>query len=120
MSQSAALAALRKRHFALDALPDTIVIPAFEARQREANVRAIADATLDVIAFAPLAAEAEFNSVGDRLHALRKLYSLARQAGALGADPAPSAPHSRPQGPRPARAGLPATAHAAIRESSDA
>jgi hypothetical protein len=86
MSQSAALAALRKRHFALDALPDTIVIPAFEARQRATNVRAIADATVDDIAFVLLAAEVEFNSVGDRLHALRKLYSLARQAGALGAD----------------------------------
>ena len=86
MSQSAALAALRKRHFALDALPDTIVIPAFEARQREANVRAIADATLDDIAFALLTAEAEFNAVGDRLQALRKLYNLARRAGALGAD----------------------------------
>ena len=86
MTPSAAIAALRKRHFALEALPDTIVIPAFEARQREPNVRAIADATLDDIAFAVLAAEAEFNAFGDRLHALRKLYSLARQAGALGAD----------------------------------
>lgn len=86
MNQSAALAALRKRHFALDALPDTIVIPACQARQRETNVRAIADATLDDIAFALLTAEAEFNAFGDRLHALRKLYSLARQAGALGAD----------------------------------
>ena len=86
MNQSAVLPALRKRHFALDALPDIIAIPAFQARQREANVRAIADATLDDIAFALLAAEAEFNAVGDRLHALRKLYSLARQAGALGAD----------------------------------
>lgn len=86
MTLSAAITALRKRHFALEALPDTIVIPAFEARQRVPNVRAIADATLDDIAFALLAAEAEFNAVGDRLHALRKLYSLARQAGALGAD----------------------------------
>jgi len=86
MNQSAALAALRKRHFALDALPNTIVIPAFETRQRAASIRAIADATLDDIAFALLTAEAEFNAVGDRLHALRKLYNLARRAGARGAD----------------------------------
>jgi hypothetical protein len=86
MTPSAAIAALRKRHFALEALPETIVIPACQARQRETNVRAIADATLDDNAFAVLAAEAEFNAFGDRLHALRKLYSLARQAGALGAD----------------------------------
>jgi hypothetical protein len=86
MTQSAALAALCKRHFALDALPDMIANPALEARQRGATVKAIEDATLDDIAFAMLVTESEFNAVGDRLHALRKLYSLARQAGALGAD----------------------------------
>ena len=86
MTQSAALASLRKRHFALDALPDTIAIPVLEARQREASVKTIEDVTLDDIAFAIRGIEAEFNAVGDRLHALRKLYTLARQAGALGAD----------------------------------
>ena len=86
MTASAAIVALRKRHFALDALPDLIAIPAFEARQRPATVKAIEDATLDDIAFAMLVTEAEFNAVGDRLHALRKLYNLARQAGALGSD----------------------------------
>lgn len=86
MTASNAIAALRKRHFALEALPETIVVPAPESQQREGSVTAIEDATLDDIAFALLAAEAEFNAVGERLHALRKLYSLARQAGALGAD----------------------------------
>ncbi len=86
MTTSAAVTALRKRHIWLDALPDTIAIPALEARQRPATVKAIEDATLDDIAFAMLVTEAEFNAVGDKLHALRKLYSLARQAGALGAD----------------------------------
>jgi len=86
MTTSVALAALRKRHFALEALPGTIVIPAHEARQREATVKATEDATVDDIAFAIRGVEAEFNAVGDRLHALRKLYSLAREAGALGAD----------------------------------
>jgi hypothetical protein len=83
MTRSAAFAALRKRHIALDALPDTIAIPVFEGRQRAATVKAIEE---DDIAFAMLAAEAEFNAVGNRLHALRKLYGLTRQAGALGAD----------------------------------
>ena len=46
MTTSTAVTALRKRHFALDALPDTIAIPALEARQREASVKAIEDATL--------------------------------------------------------------------------
>jgi hypothetical protein len=86
MSISAAVTALRKRHLWLEALPDTIAIPAIEARRRPATLKAIEDATLDDIAFAMLGAEAEFNAVGDRLHALRKLYTLARQAGALGAD----------------------------------
>jgi hypothetical protein len=86
MTNSAALAALRTRHFALDTLPDTIVIPALGPRRREAAVKAIEDATLDDIAFAVRGIEAEFNAVGDRLHALRKLYGLARKTGALGAD----------------------------------
>lgn len=86
MTASAAVTALRKRHIWLEALPDSIAIPALEARQRPATVKAIEDVTLDDIAFAMLGAEAKFNAIGDRLHALRKLYTLARQAGALGAD----------------------------------
>jgi hypothetical protein len=86
MTTSVAVTALRKRHMWLEALPDTVSIPALEARQRPAAVKPVEDATLDDIAFAMLGMEAEFNAVGDRLHALRKLYSLARQAGALGSD----------------------------------
>ena len=86
MNGSAALASLRKRHFALDALPDTIVIPVLGGVRREQVVKPLEDATLDDIAFAVLGVEAEFNAIGDRLHALRKLYGLARQAGARGAE----------------------------------
>jgi hypothetical protein len=86
MTTSAAVTALRKRHIWLEALPDTIAIPAIDARRRPATVKAIEDATLDDIAFAMLGVEADFNAIGDRLHALRQLYTLARQAGALGAD----------------------------------
>lgn len=86
MTSSAALTEIRKRHFTLDGLPDTIVVPAFEAPRREPIVVPLEDATLDDIAFAMRGVEAEFNAIGDRLHALRKLYGLARQAGALGAE----------------------------------
>ncbi len=86
MTTSIAVTALRKRHIWLEALPDTVSIPVLEAQQRPAAGKPIEDATLDDIAFAMLGMEAEFNAVGDRLHALRKLYNLARQAGALGSD----------------------------------
>jgi hypothetical protein len=86
MTTSIAVTALRKRHIWLEALPDTVSIPALEARQRPVAVKPVEDATLDDIAFAMLGVEAEFNAIGDRLHALRKLYGLARQAGALGSD----------------------------------
>ncbi len=86
MSNSTRIATLRKRHYALEALPDTIVVPALGARRPEATVKRIEDATLDDIAFALRGIEAEFNAVGDRLHALRRLYVLAREVGALGCE----------------------------------
>ena len=86
MTSSATLAGLRQRHSALQSLPDTITVPSLGARRPVAVVRSIEQATLDDIAFAMRGVEAEFNAVGDRLAALRKLYGLARQAGALGAD----------------------------------
>lgn len=86
MTSSAALTEIRKRHYALEALPDTIVIPVLGEIRREQVVKPIEDATLDDIAFALLGVEAEFSAVGDRLHALRKLYGLTRQAGARGSE----------------------------------
>ena len=86
MTNSAALTEIRKRHYALEALPDTIVIPVLGEIRREQVVKPIEGATLDDIAFALLGVEAEFSAVGDRLHALRKLYGLARQAGAHGSE----------------------------------
>jgi hypothetical protein len=85
MSPAATLAAVRKRHISLESLPETIVVPAFASLGRNAAVKSIVDATLDDIAFAVRGLEDEFNALGDRLHALRRLYGLARQAGALGA-----------------------------------
>ncbi len=80
------LSAVRKLRCTLDALPDTIVVPALGVLRREPLVKRLEEATLDDIAFAVRGIEAEFNTVADRLHALRKLYGLAREAGALGAE----------------------------------
>ncbi|MFN3946115.1 MAG: hypothetical protein ACK4K7_14410 [Allosphingosinicella sp.] len=86
MTSSAALTRIRKRHYALETLPDTIVVPLLGETRSEQAIKPIEEATLDDIAFALLGVEAEFSAVGDRLHALRKLYGLARQAGARGSE----------------------------------
>lgn len=86
MPSTATLASFRQRHYALQSLPETITVPCLGARRPVAVVRPIDQATVDDLAFALDGVEAEFNAVGDRLSALRKLYRLARQAGALGAD----------------------------------
>ncbi len=86
MNSPISLAAIRKRHFMLEALPDTIVIPVLGNRQAEQSVKPISEATLDDVAFALRGLDAEFSAVSDRLHALRKLYQMARDAGAIGAD----------------------------------
>jgi hypothetical protein len=77
---------MRKRHFMLEALPDTIVIPALGGKKTEQIVMPITEATLDDVAFALRGLDAEFNAVSDRLHALKKLYQMARDAGAIGAN----------------------------------
>jgi hypothetical protein len=85
MTKAAIIAELRKRHFVLEALPKIILIPALSP-EHDSVSKAIEEATVDDIAFAMRSVEADFNAIGDQLHALRKLYNLARQAGALGAD----------------------------------
>jgi hypothetical protein len=79
------LAAVRKQHFSLGSLPDAIRIPAVGDRP-ETAAKPIETASLDDLAFALRALNAEFDAVADRLHALRKLYTLARDADALGSD----------------------------------
>ena len=86
MTSSSTLASFRQRHYALQHLPETITVPSLGARRPVAIVRPIDQATVDDLAFAMRGVEAEFDAIGDRLSALRKLYRLARQAGALGAD----------------------------------
>lgn len=86
MSNPVPLVSVRKLHFMLEALPDTIVIPVLGGKQTEQTVKPISEATLDDVAFALRGLDAEFSAVSDRLLALRKLYQLARDAGAVGAE----------------------------------
>jgi hypothetical protein len=86
MNSPVSLTAIRKRHFMLEALPDTIVIPALGGNKTEQIVKPITEATLDDVAFALRGRDADFSAVSDRLHALKKLYHMARDAGAIGAD----------------------------------
>ena len=85
MFNTSKLKSVRKQHATLQALPDTIHIPAIGRREEVAS-KPVDDATLDDLAFAVRGVEVEFNELGDRLYAIRKLYSLARQSDALGAD----------------------------------
>lgn len=86
MDNPVALSAIRKRHFMLEALPDTIVIPILGNKQPEQIVKSITEATLDDVAFALRGLDAEFSAVSDRLHAVKKLYQLARDAGGVGTE----------------------------------
>lgn len=86
MTSSVSVAAIREIHFMLEALPDTIVIPVHGKEQAEQIVKPISEATLDDVAFALRGLDAEFSAVSDRLHALKKLYQMARDAGAVGAE----------------------------------
>ncbi len=85
MPTSRTIAAVRKCHFALASLPHIIRVP-MPGRPDDHVIRAVDESTLDDVAFAIIGMEREFNAVADRLHALRKLHDLAREAGALGAD----------------------------------
>jgi len=69
---------LKKQHpYLLEELPETVGSDAEEVE--------LGDASLDQIAFAILALEAEIRPLSRRMNALRELYDLARKRGALGA-----------------------------------
>lgn len=76
---------LRERNFAMGGLPETIRVPPL-GQCREEVVKPLENATVDDIAFAILAMDAEFDAFSNRIYALRKLHTLARQNGALGSD----------------------------------
>ena len=79
------LDALRKEHYALAKLPDTVSIPPLQGR-RDAAVKPIESVTLDDIAYALLELQEKSSAIYRQAEALRTLYNLAREKGAAGAD----------------------------------
>ncbi|MBF0094877.1 MAG: hypothetical protein HQL34_10080 [Alphaproteobacteria bacterium] len=74
-----------RKHVFLDTLPDTIHVPAIGER-RDAVTKPLEDATLDEVAFAIIALDAECDEAYGRLSALKRLTTMARKKGAVGAD----------------------------------
>ncbi|WP_287885898.1 MULTISPECIES: hypothetical protein [Paracoccus] len=87
------LARLRQSSRSFEDLPDTIPTP-----WRDANVTdplPVEAATIDDIAFAVVAANAEVSAAIQRCSALERLHRLAREAGAVGTDRAVEAALTR-------------------------
>jgi hypothetical protein len=76
---------LRKAHYALEDLPETIAFPQHPGDEPREPLR-IMNATIDDIAFAIVAAERESSAAYARAAALQRLYKLAREAGCIGTD----------------------------------
>ncbi len=81
------IARLRKAHYALEDLPDAVTFPKHPARESDEPLP-LEDATVDDIAFAIVAADQESIAASNRASALKRLYKMAREAGAIGTDPA--------------------------------
>ena len=86
MTRTRSLADFRQKHAGFEALPETLSVSPIPPRRTLGIIVPIEEARLDDIAFAVAPVEAEFDAVADRLHALKRLYRLARRSGALGAD----------------------------------
>ena len=81
------IARLRKAHYALEDLPDAVTFPKHPARESDAPLP-LEEATVDYIVFAIVAADQESIAASNRASALKRLYKMAREAGAIGIDPA--------------------------------
>jgi hypothetical protein len=81
---------LRKSHYALDELPETVSFP-----KHPSEPLSVMEATVDDIAFAIVAAERESSAALGRASALKCLHNLAREAGAIGTDRAAAAASKR-------------------------
>ena len=81
---------LRKAHYALEELPETISFPQHPGAPPPETLPVIA-ATVDDIAFAIIAAERECSAALGRASALKRLHNLAREAGCIGTDLAAAA-----------------------------
>ena len=78
---------LRKSHYALDELPETVSFPKHPSEPAKEPLP-VMEATVDDIAFAIVAADQESIAASNRASALKRLYKMAREAGAIGIDPA--------------------------------
>jgi hypothetical protein len=87
------IARLRRAFHSLDELPDTISAPWREGNEIEPLP--IEVATIDDIAFAVVAANADVSAAIRRSSALERLHRLAREAGAVGMDRAVDAAQKR-------------------------
>ena len=81
---------LRKSHYALDELPETVSFPKHPSEPAREPLPVV-EATVDEIAFAIVEAERESSAAYRRADALKRLYKLAREAGCIGADRAAAA-----------------------------
>ena len=79
------LTRLRKAHYSLEDLPDTISLPKHPGRDAEAPLP-LEQATIDEIAFAMIAAEQESTAAHRLSSALQRLHKHAREAGGAGVD----------------------------------
>lgn len=76
---------LRKAHYALEDLPETIAFPQHPGDAPREPLPVV-EATIDEIAFAVVEAERESSAAYARSSALQRLYKLAREAGCIGTD----------------------------------
>jgi len=81
------IARLRKAHYTLEDLPDAVTFPKHPARESD-DPLPLENATVDDIAFSIVAADQESIAASNRASALKRLYKMAREAGAIGIDPA--------------------------------
>ena len=79
------LEALRKRSYALEKLPDHIVIPAL-TKGDDSESRPLLLARVDDLAFAQQGLSRELSRIVSTLDALKSLHDMARNLGAKGAD----------------------------------
>ncbi|MFP7572310.1 hypothetical protein [Marivita sp. S2033] len=83
--QPDAITRLRKMHYVLEDLPETITFPQRPGDEPRAPLPVV-NATVDEIAFAIVEAEREGAAAYRRAAMLQRLYTLAREAGCIGAD----------------------------------
>lgn len=76
---------LRKAHYSLEDLPETITFPEHPGNESREPLPVV-EVTVDDIAFAIVAAEQESSAAYRRATALQRLYKLAREAGCIGTD----------------------------------